>query len=552
MRHLMMSSAIALLGLPAFADDAALMLGAERYETLGRLRGGSDIIDAADGLKKLGFAVSALSNGQADATTAALRDWLKLVPDANRLVVALSGRFATDGERSFFLTAEAEKPGLLTPGPQAVDLAGILRALGEAPGRSILLLGLDRDEDATFDAWMSEGLGPLEIPQGVTVLTGSPDDVAEFITDEMLQPRADLAQLIRDDDRLRAEGYLPRSRIFMPALPDAPAPSEAPKPTEDPAEEALWQGTVALGTVEAYRDYLRRYPRGTHAEAAETEIAAMLAEPNRDARLAEEKIGLSRDQRREIQRDLNLLDFNPRGIDGIFGPGTRGAITNWQQQNGFPQTSFLTLEQITRLDGQASRRAAELEAEADRKRDEAARLDRSFWEETGSRGDEPGLRAYLEKYPDGLFAESAADRLALIEEEKRKAAEGEDRAAWDRAREANNLGAYRQYLQAFPNGSFKAEAEARVAELTQKNEQAAARQQAQAAEQALGLNALTARLVEQRLDAQGLEPGGVDGKFDEDTRRALRRYQRDRDLPVTGFLNEATVVRLLADTFGDL
>jgi peptidoglycan hydrolase-like protein with peptidoglycan-binding domain len=40
----------------------------------------------------------------------------------------------------------------------------------------------------------------------------------------------------------------------------------------------------------------------------------------------------------------------------------------------------------------------------------------------------------------------------------------------------------------------------------------------------------------------------VDGTFDGDTRRALRAYQRDRGLGATGFLDEGTLVRLLADT----
>ena len=74
--------------------------------------------------------------------------------------------------------------------------------------------------------------------------------------------------------------------------------------------------------------------------------------------------------------------------------------------------------------------------------------------------------------------------------------------------------------------------------------------QARAAEEALGLNALTARVIEQRLDALGLEPGPVDGQFNRATRRALRNYQRDRGLPVSGFLDEPTLVRLLADTLG--
>ncbi|MGX9854041.1 peptidoglycan-binding domain-containing protein [Limimaricola variabilis] len=551
MRRLLTSTALILWAGAGWAQDAALLLGTERYETLGRMPRGTEMLEAGEALRGLGFEVFSLPNGRADSTAETARDWLEQVPEANRLVVALSGRFATDGARSWFLTAEAEAPGLLTPGAAALPVEGVLRALAEAPGRSLLLIAIEPDSSNSFDPWVGEGLGALEIPQGVTVLTGSPRAVARFMTGPMVEPRADLSAAIRAADGITAQGYLPRARVFMPERAETPAAPTGS--TADPAaEEALWRGTVALGTIDAYRDYLARYPRGAHAEAAETAIAEIIAEPNRDARLAEEAIGLSRDQRRDIQRSLSLLDFNTRGIDGIFGPGTRQAITNWQQQNGFPQTSYLTPEQISRIDAQAARRAAELEAEAERQRQQAERADRSFWEETGARGDEPGLRAYLDRYPDGLFAETAADRLALIEEEKRQAAQAEDRAAWDRARGADTIEAYRDYQRAFPEGSFSAEAEARVAALTEERAQSENRAAAEAVERELGLNALTARLVEQRLDAQGLEPGTVDGEFDQSTRRAIRRYQRDHGLEASGFLDEATVVRLLADSLGDI
>ncbi|WP_341212489.1 peptidoglycan-binding domain-containing protein [uncultured Limimaricola sp.] len=547
MRHLLTSTAMLLWAGAAMAQDAALLLGTERYETLGRLSRGTEILGAAEPLRELGFSVFALPNGRADSTAQTARDWLEQVPEGNRLVVALSGRFATDGARSWFLTAEADGPGLLTPGAAALPVEGVLRALAEAPGRSLLLLGVETGGSNRYDPWVGEGLGALEIPQGVTVLTGSPRAVAQFMTGPLAEPREDLSRAIREAEGLQAQGYLPRARIFMPARPDTPAAATAPR-TDPAAEEALWQGTVALGSIEAYRDYLARYPRGSHAEAAESAIAAIVAEPDRDARLAEEAIGLSRDQRRDLQRSLSLLDFNTRGIDGIFGPGTRQAIINWQQQNGFGQTSYLTPEQISRIDAQAARRAAELEAEAEQQRQQAARQDRSFWDETGARGDEPGLRAYLDRYPDGVFAETAADRLALIEEEKRQAAQAEDSAAWDRAREADTVEAYRDYQRAFSEGSFKAEAEARIAALSQEVAQSEARAAAEQLERDLGLNALTARLVEQRLDAQGLEPGEVDGKFDQATRRAIRRYQSNRELEASGYLDEATVVRLLADS----
>jgi peptidoglycan hydrolase-like protein with peptidoglycan-binding domain len=318
------------------------------------------------------------------------------------------------------------------------------------------------------------------------------------------------------------------------------------------AEEALWTGALALDTSDAYRNYLSRYPTGQFIAEAEERLAAILAEPNRSARLTEEALQLSRDERRDIQRNLNLLDYNTRGIDGIFGPGSRGAIINWQQVNGYPQTSYLTVDQINQLDAQAARRAAELEAEAERLAAERARLDRAYWEETGARADEPGFRAYLDRYPDGLFAETATEGLAAIEADKRAAAEAEDRAAWDVARQTDTQSAYADYLTAFPGGVFQTEAEARLAELQRASSSAGAEDAARAAEAALNLNILTARLVEAKLDSLDLNPGEVDGSFDADTRRAIRRYQGNRDLPVTGYLDEGTLVRLLADTIGSL
>jgi len=35
-----------------------------------------------------------------------------------------------------------------------------------------------------------------------------------------------------------------------------------------------------------------------------------------------------------LQMALEVLGFDPNGIDGVFGPGTRTALTNFQQANG--------------------------------------------------------------------------------------------------------------------------------------------------------------------------------------------------------------------------
>ncbi|MDG1861877.1 MAG: peptidoglycan-binding domain-containing protein [Yoonia sp.] len=56
---------------------------------------------------------------------------------------------------------------------------------------------------------------------------------------------------------------------------------------------------------------------------------------------------------------------------------------------------------------------------------------------------------------------------------------------------------------------------------------------------------MTRRLIESRLTALGFEAGPVDGEFDGRTRRAIRQFQRSRNLDPTGYVNQAAVVQLL-------
>lgn len=55
----------------------------------------------------------------------------------------------------------------------------------------------------------------------------------------------------------------------------------------------------------------------------------------------ESALDLSRNVRREIQRRLLLLGHDPRGVDGIFGPGSRAAISSWQSVQGNQSSGFL-------------------------------------------------------------------------------------------------------------------------------------------------------------------------------------------------------------------
>ncbi len=113
--------------------------------------------------------------------------------------------------------------------------------------------------------------------------------------------------------------------------------------------------------------------------------------------------------------------------------------------------------------------------------------------------------------------------------------------------QSNTVEAYRQYLADYPQGNFRNEAESRIAELRDQGQRQQIEAQAKQEEDQLALAQVTFLLVEKRLEQLGLNPGPVDGQLTEESRRAIRNFQRTRELPVTGYLSRQTVVRLIAE-----
>ncbi len=410
----------------------------------------------------------------------------------------------------------------------------------------MVLLGSEPRSIGT-GAGLGRGLGPIDAPQGVSVISGAPDDLADFARDVVLRPGADLAAAVERSRNLRSHGFLSGEVPFLPAGAVAPQPAG---PSVE--ETALWQAVRELNTVGAYNAYLTQYPQGAFAAEARAALAGLSAapvDPLAGAEAAEAALQLSRAARQQIQRDLTLLDHDTRGIDGIFGPGTRGAIRDWQGASGFEVTGFLTGAQIAQLREAAAQRAAELEDEARRQREAEEQADRAFWQAIGQGQDEAGLRRYIERFPRGLYADVARARLEDIEAARRAEAEAEERAAWDAVRQVDTVDAYRRYIDAYPRGLFVETARARIAELDS-GLSPDAQARAEAAEAALNLAQPMRVLVEQRLAAVGLDPGRQDGVFDRQTRIAIRSYQDGRGIAATGYLDQLTVVRLLAEAIG--
>lgn len=529
----------ATMAAPALADTGAVLIVAnEDYQTIRDARGAGSMVQAERGLREAGFSVDIATDVSASALRAALSGLSETLRNGTdeRVIFVYAGYLVSSDQGVWLMGTEARAPDFATVESFGVRLETVLAIAGQRQGGAIVALadyGFP-DSSGSFHG----GLPPqISVPQGVTLVRGPAASIAAFLRD-IAVPGANPGQAVARRSDLRLEGFNPPYLTFLPEG------YQPPSPTDHSAEDRqAWQAAVNADTPEGYEAYLAAWPNGLFAEQARNARQRLLNTPER----IEQALGLTRDERRAIQRDLTILNFDPRGIDGIFGPGTRGAITAWQGANRLTATGYLNRDQIFELAQQGARRAAQLEEEARARALEQERLDRQFWRDTGSGQDEAGLRAYLQRFPDGIFSQVAQQRLDQIEADRRAAAQARDRSAWDIAVQADTIQSYDAYLRDFPEGAFADQARGRIEELSRPPEPVVDIDAARAEEDALQLPQLTRVLIEQRLTSLGLEPGPADGTFDRETRRAIRRYQRASALPVTGYLTQPIAARLLTE-----
>lgn len=437
-----------------------------------------------DGLEEAyrddGFEVISGRDLRADEMAEVLREFEDDSRDADRAVIHFTGDVIPSRTNLRLKPADMRSGSIVAIDYAAASMDLLYELLAHRPGRSALIIATPRDDSLD----LIEN-GP-DIPQGILVLTGAPRTLNPVIRDQFLEG-ADAVSLNRRNG-VFATGFV--SDIPMTSSQDT-APVVTSRTASDAAlvEMRVWREATQNGSREALQSYVDRYPRGLFLGEAKARLAALGPEVPPE-KLVEDALKLTRNDRRQIQKNLTLLGFNTRGVDGIFGRGTRTAVTNWQKSEGFRETGFLDRAQIRVLT-----QTAKAKAEADKDKRDAEDL--AFWQNNGADGSEAGLRTYLINFPEGLFAAQAKRSLDAIEAEKNK------------------------------NDN---------SELLAK-------------EQALGLNRQTRTLAEQRLAGLGFDVGRVDGEFDDKTRAAIQQFQQNSNLPATGFLNERTVTLLVASIF---
>lgn len=151
------------------------------------------------------------------------------------------------------------------------------------------------------------------------------------------------------------------------------------------AELTFWRSAERSGDVNDYRAYLRQYPDGDFVDLARNRIdAAEAAASTRapayqsshstdSAADVEDDLSLTYKDKTRIQTELNALGYDTRGVDGIFGPGTRGSIRGWQSKIGQTPTGYLTEAQADGLLDAADEREFTSSGQADYAAQVAAR-----------------------------------------------------------------------------------------------------------------------------------------------------------------------------------
>jgi len=526
-----------LIAAPLSAADLALVLANDNYRSLRDAPGAADLGPIASRLEDLGFEVITAYNGDTDDMIAAAESFRDEAEEADRVLIVMDGHFVSSGTDAWLLASDAEDIGPLTLSTQGISLTALAEIAGDAAaGRAVILAGRSSTL-ASPGRGLRTGTQGLNLPQGVTLASGSPEWLRHAIFAGLLRKGNSLNQALT---QVAARGFLSDSVGYTEGIvtgPPAQPPVDTEALTQDALDEGFWNAARAMDTEEALNLYLTRYPRGRFVRDARARIAALEADEANRWEAEEAALNLSRDDRRAIQGDLTLLGFNTRGVDGIFGPGTRTAITNWQRERRFEATGFLNRPQWRQLADEAARRREE-------QADQARREEDRFWQQNGRNGTAEGLRAYLDRYPNGRYAEEARRQLAEFEtqeeDENRRAAS----RAWQQAQEVDTVDAYTDFLNRFPNSEFAEQAQHRIAEL--RNDDTSRLMEAARAEENQNVNnPVTRLLVEQRLAQLGFNPGAPDGTFTEETREALRQFQREIGIFESGYVTNRTVASLL-------
>lgn len=353
MRYMMLALAMTAGAGAAGAENRAVIIGNVDYRDAPDLAG-SDTAALARAMREAGFNTAEGIDQNADEMRRSLDLLARPDPSPDARIVMLSGRFLNNGGETWFMGTEAQKAGPFGAATQGVPLGLVMQLMAATDKGSVLLLGTDRQR-MPHDEGIASGIGELVPPEGISVMTGTPEATARALRELAAGGTVGRAlsagrglELLPEDS---ARDVVPVRAGAFAAQPGAPS-----EPDRTGFADAM-----ALDTIRSYSTYLERFPSGHFATAARERRASLrlqlqgaAAEDHRSPAETEVALGLDRARLRGVQVRLAEQGLKPGPTDGVFGAQTRNALRIWQRANSFDPTGYLTEAQLTRLQQQAT------------------------------------------------------------------------------------------------------------------------------------------------------------------------------------------------------
>ncbi len=292
------------------AENLALIITNKDYREFSISRDAFEAADLNGDLVDAGFDVRVIRNMSRRAMEQLAPTIRKEIDSASRVLVFISGHVFSTSRESWFVATDAQHQDGLLAGAYGLPISAIVDILGEKAGSSILLVG-DAGNPQRLGDGLSYGYVPNNIAQGVTVFSGRTGALVRLVRDELLVPGTSTMAAAEQAPRgVSAFGFLSRSHSFLPV----PATIQSDEPIDE-LELLIWDSARTAGSLASITSYLDRYPSGHFADQANALLTDLQKSPLEMAKDAEAVLKLSRDDRRDIQRNLSLLDYDTRGVD---------------------------------------------------------------------------------------------------------------------------------------------------------------------------------------------------------------------------------------------